>query len=124
MRYDDFSVDDQWLIDAFLDKYNKAMEDRPFGYIDVYPEELQDDEVFFRTKDEMLEVIDDMDARYETGPYRDMVDGLREYFDGAEYDLGDLEPYGLGWGTIARVGDGRYLVMSNSWSDSGMFRNR
>ena len=124
MRYDDFSPEDQRLIDIFLEKYNEEMESQPFGYIGIYPEELQDDEVFFRTKDEIREVAAELDAQFERGGYREMADDLMEYLDGTEYDVEDFVGVYLGWGTIARVGEDRYLFMSNSWSDSGVFLNR
>ena len=124
MRYDDFAPEDKNLIDAFLARYNETYWGDAFDPAGITPDELQDDEIFFRTREEMLDVVGDLDARYEKGSYRDMADGLLSYFDGAEYDVGDLVPYELDWGTIARVGNGRYLVMSNSWSDSGVFFSR
>lgn len=124
MKYQDFSPEDKQIIDEFLANYNAKMESLPYWYVEVYPEYLQDDEIFFRTKDEILEVVSELDERYDEGSYRDMADGLIWYFNEGEYEVADFEPVDLHWGHIARVGVDRYLFMSNSWSDSGVFLNR
>lgn len=125
MRYQDFSPEDQQIIDEFLSNYNEQRESDPYGYIELYPEELQDDEIFFRTADEVKDVMQEW--LESPGPYGIMARELFEYFDGTEWEDEDMQPRHLekgNWAYVARVGDGRYLFMSNSWSDSGLFLNR
>ena len=55
------------------------------------------------------------------GGYGIMEEELSRYFEVEDRTLEELQPFQLSWGFIARAGNGRYIVWSNSWSDSGLF---
>lgn len=110
MHYHDFSKEDQKLINTLLEQID-------FG--SVLPEDLQDNEVFFRTKEEVKQIMKPwLDS---PGSYGYMAKELFEYFDGTELEDKDMQIHQLDWASVCRVGDGRYLFWSNSWSDSGLF---
>lgn len=113
MYYHEFPEEDRFLIDQLLEQTDDGFAGP------ITPDELQDDEVFFRTRDEVEAVMSKwMDS---PGAYGEMAREFAAYFDGTELDDDDMQLHDLCWGSVARVGDGRYLFWSNSWSDSGLF---
>ena len=116
MRYSDFPKEEQKIIDDFLEKYLDEFGDY-FDY-DFYsdPENLEDDEIFFQTEDQIRAVIEPwMDSHDSHGSVAIELD---EYLN--EFPvIGEIRS--LEWGYVMAIDNATFLFMSNSWSDSGLF---
>ena len=116
MHYNEHTAEDQAIILSFLHNidYQEGL-DLSFEPARM----LQDNEVFFSDEEAMMEAISPWKG--SKGGYGIMEEELSRYFEVEDRTLEELQPFQLSWGFIARAGNGRYIVWSNSWSDSGLF---
>ena len=114
MKYYDYDEQDREIISRFIDMLNDFYPDM---YYPIEVDDLEDDEVFFTTQEVLLGATEPYLGTY--GSYGHMAVEIREYLSSGE---NGWNVYELDWGNIARVPDGRYIICSNSWSDSGLFR--
>lgn len=115
MRYDDFTRQEQEIIDEFLEKVSEIYDDG--FYSDPY--NLDDDELFFQTEDQIRDVIGRwMDS---PGSYGSLARELDAYLDEPPA-IGEIRE--LEWACVMPAENSTFLFMSNSWSDSGLFLNR
>lgn len=108
MHYFNFSKEDKELID----KLTVQLEGQIPFYTVPAPHDFDDNEFFFRTQEEIEEVIAKLQADTR-GLYDGMAEELTDYLEHGQHEDGDMKLHVLMWGYVARIGDGRYFF----WSD-------
>ena len=115
MLYYDFPEQEQQMIDEFLEKFDELY---PDAYYTITIDDLEDDEIFFQTEDQIRSVIEPWFG--SPGSYGYLAEELKDYLDSFP-EIGKIQE--LGWGHVMAVDNSTFLFMSNSWSDSGLFLN-